>query len=51
MQRAYFRRGALERLFEQHAADGTSFYGDIIWTLLMLELWHRRHADRVEGIR
>lgn len=50
-QRGYFRRGALDRLFEQHAADSSAFYGDIIWTLLMLELWHRRHADRAEHAR
>ena len=42
--RGYFRRGALERLFAQHAADPTPFYGDILWTILMLELWHRRHG-------
>ena len=44
-ERGYFRRGVLERLFEQLVADSTPFYGDILWTLLMLELWHRRHVD------
>lgn len=44
-QRGYFRPGAVEELFERHAADTTAFFGDILWTLLMLELWHRRHAD------
>jgi asparagine synthase (glutamine-hydrolysing) len=47
-QRGYFRRGALERLFEEHAGDSTAFYGDIIWAVLMLELWHRRHVDQAE---
>jgi asparagine synthase (glutamine-hydrolysing) len=50
-QRGYFRPGALERLFAEHAAETTPFYGDIIWSLLMLELWHRRHADRLEMSR
>jgi asparagine synthase (glutamine-hydrolysing) len=45
VERGYFRRGVLERLFEQLVADSTPFYGDILWTLLMLELWHRRHVD------
>ncbi len=44
-QRGYFRAGAIERLFERHAADSTPFYGDILWTILMLELWHRQHLE------
>jgi hypothetical protein len=43
--RAYFRPGAIERLFARHDADPTSYFGDILWPFLMLELWHRRHAD------
>ncbi len=45
-QRGYFRTGAIERLFQRHAADSTPFYGGILWTVLMLELWHRQHVDR-----
>jgi asparagine synthase (glutamine-hydrolysing) len=41
--RSYFRPGALEDLLRLHAADTTAFYGDIVWSVLMLELWHRRH--------
>jgi len=44
-QRGYFRPGALEELFRRHSADATPYYGDILWTALMLELWHRRHLD------
>ena len=44
-QRGYFRPGAVEDLMARHAADATPFYGDVLWTVLMLELWHRRHAD------
>jgi asparagine synthase (glutamine-hydrolysing) len=44
-QRGFFRRGALERLFAQHDAETAPFYGDILWSVLMLELWHRRHVD------
>jgi asparagine synthase (glutamine-hydrolysing) len=43
--RGYFQPGAVEGLFTLHASDSTAFYGDILWSLLMLELWHRRHAD------
>jgi asparagine synthase (glutamine-hydrolysing) len=44
--RGYYAGGALESLFRLHETDHTPFYGDILWTLLMLELWHRRHGDR-----
>jgi asparagine synthase (glutamine-hydrolysing) len=40
----YFRRGALEELLRLHASDTTAFYGDLLWSVLMLELWHRRHG-------
>lgn len=39
----YFRPGALEELMRLHASDSTAFYGDIVWKVLMLELWHRHH--------
>ena len=44
--RGYYAPGALESLFRLHETDHTPFYGDMLWTLLMLELWHRRHGDR-----
>jgi asparagine synthase (glutamine-hydrolysing) len=49
-QRGYFQRGALERLFAQHDRETAPFYGDIIWSVLMLELWHRRHLDAREAV-
>jgi asparagine synthase (glutamine-hydrolysing) len=44
-QRGYFRHGAVETLFARHGGDSTPYYGDILWAVLMLELWHRRHFD------
>jgi asparagine synthase (glutamine-hydrolysing) len=41
----YFRPGGLERLLALHAADSTPYYGDQVWTALMLHLWHRRHLE------
>jgi asparagine synthase (glutamine-hydrolysing) len=41
----YFRPGALERLFALHESDSTPYYGDQLWTVLMLHLWHRRHLE------
>jgi asparagine synthase (glutamine-hydrolysing) len=46
-QRGYLRRGAVEWLFERHEADRTPYYGDILWNVLMLELWQRQHLDGV----
>ncbi len=48
-QRGYFRAGAVEDLFRHHAEDTTPFYGDILWRMLMLELWHRQHLDGGRG--
>jgi asparagine synthase (glutamine-hydrolysing) len=44
-QRGYLRRGAIEELLARHRSDTTSYYGDALWTLLMLELWHCHHLD------
>ncbi len=38
--RGYFRREAIERLFDEHRAHHRDNY-DRIWRLLNLELWHR----------
>ena len=38
--RNLFKRSAIERLFEEHAAGHVDHY-DRIWRLLNLELWHR----------
>jgi len=40
LQRGYFRREAIEQLFEEHRAKHRDNY-DRIWRLLNLELWHR----------
>jgi asparagine synthase (glutamine-hydrolysing) len=49
--RGYFRKKGLEALIESHKTDSTSFYGTILWNLMILELWFRTcvypftHAD------
>jgi asparagine synthase (glutamine-hydrolysing) len=44
-QRGYFKRGALEQLLALHDGEKTPYYGDILWAVLMLELWQGRHVD------
>lgn len=40
----YFQPHAIEAMLRLHASDTTPFYGDILWNVLMLELWHRHHV-------
>src|SRR5208283_3991571 len=40
LERGYFRRDAIEKLFDDHRARHRDNY-DRIWRLLNLELWHR----------
>lgn len=44
--RGYFQRPFIEDLFRKHEADETPYYGDILWTFLALELWHRHFVDQ-----
>lgn len=44
-QRGYFQRSFVEHLISEMDRDDTSFFGDVLWEFLMLELWHRRHVE------
>jgi asparagine synthase (glutamine-hydrolysing) len=50
-QRGYFRRDFYTRLLELHRTEHTAFYGEVVWYLVVLELWHRRHVDRAAGVQ
>ncbi|KAF0221847.1 MAG: asparagine synthase [Geobacteraceae bacterium] len=39
----WLREGFLEEIFRIHRETGAAFYGDVIWHLLMLELWHKKY--------
>ena len=45
-ERGYFRRTFLDQLFRHHESGDDTFYGDTIWTFLMLELWLREVVDQ-----
>lgn len=50
-QRGYFRAEFFDRLVDLHRRDQPQFYGEIVWYLVSLELWHRQHLERQpEGI-
>ena len=44
-QRGYVRREFIEHLFTSMDRDNSTFYGDVLYSFLMLELWYRRHAE------
>jgi asparagine synthase (glutamine-hydrolysing) len=51
-QRGYFQPEFLTRIQQLNKAY-PAYYGDVLWALITLELWHRRHykataADAVE---
>ena len=33
-----------------HEADDTPYYGDTVWSFLVLELWHRQFVDQPVGM-
>jgi asparagine synthase (glutamine-hydrolysing) len=44
MERGYFRPEAVRRLLDEHVR-GAAGWHDLLWSLLMLELWHRSYID------
>ncbi len=49
LQRGYFQRSALERLLKAHDEERSGYFGSHIWNFMMLELWHRTHADSIHS--
>jgi asparagine synthase (glutamine-hydrolysing) len=45
-QRGYFQPAFLDRLLQLHRGPDAHFYGEILWYLVALELWHRQHLER-----
>lgn len=49
-QRGYFQPGFLDQLFRLQSQEHIAYYGEIVWYLLALELWHREHLDHSERL-
>ena len=47
LQRGYFQRPAMEALFARQEQEAGNLYSSAIWNLMMLELWHQNHFDRL----
>jgi asparagine synthase (glutamine-hydrolysing) len=46
LERGYFRREFIEEMFRRYESDDTSYFGDVLWIFLVLELWHRQFVDQ-----
>ena len=44
-QRGYVRREFVEQLLSLQSREDAAFYGDAVWSLVALELWHRQTAE------
>jgi asparagine synthase (glutamine-hydrolysing) len=51
IQRGYLKRSAVEQLLKLHDSEASSYFATHIWNLMMLELWHRQHADIPQAAR
>jgi len=45
-QRGYFKADFLDRLFQLHQGPDAHYFGEILWYVVALELWHREHLER-----
>lgn len=43
-QRGYFRPDLFEWLWRQYEEVDRTYFGDLLWVFLMLELWHLEHS-------
>jgi len=48
-QRGYFRTEFYDQVVDLHRRDHAGYYGEVIWYLVALELWHRQHLDSAAG--
>jgi len=44
-QRGYFRPEFVDELISMHQQEHAGFYGEFVWYLVALELWHREHVE------
>lgn len=42
-QRGYVKPDFIEKLLSLHGTQDAAFYGETVWTLVVLELWHHLH--------
>lgn len=45
-QRGYFKPGFIDDVIKRHRNEDAKNFGELLWYLMMLELWHREHFER-----
>jgi len=50
-QRGYFQEDFIDRSISYHQKGDAAYYGELIWVLMMLELWIQSHKDTVREIK
>ena len=48
-QRGYFRSEFYDRIVDLHRRDHAAYYGEVIWYMIALELWHREHFEKAHA--
>jgi len=48
-QRGYFRPAFIDQVIRRHREEDAKNYGELIWYLVVLELWHRQHLGARAG--
>lgn len=49
-QRGYLQPSFLDRILQLHKTGHTAYYGEVIWYLLVLEMWHREHLEKIREV-
>ena len=44
-RRGYFKKGFFENILRMHDEEKSTYYGDMLWVYLMLEIWHNEWVD------
>ena len=47
--RGFIRSGFVESTMHERLQEHASFYGEILWIMMMLEQWLARHAPATDG--
>jgi asparagine synthase (glutamine-hydrolysing) len=45
-QRGYFQPHFIDDVMKRHRSEHVKNFGEILWYLMMLELWHREHLEK-----
>jgi asparagine synthase (glutamine-hydrolysing) len=50
IQRGWFKRSFIEKLLHEHKHGHSSYYGENVWYLLVLEMWQRHHLASQKAV-